>query len=388
MADVSHHCLRQKNAENFSWVSKLRADVMAPPAHVCERLRKMLQAKVRLFEAAEALPSMRRYVNETFGDRWDEYVDAFSEQMQCMEGVSWETSNWVVLYRVYPTRSADIEASLHPANLRVVMKADAAREQAILAQNLHQRERPLAASIAPSRSDQPAVRGGGHGTEREATVRSAIIRALMAARDDGAPIDAMAVASEVGIEEVREHIELLSRQLQTRLEWKDCGRTWDIYPRRPLIANESVREGLSPGELEVVASDLIAAKQKQLRAEAERVQRDRIMRKWGLERLSDAENTVPRRDASRDAVLLDALTKLWNRACGQGCAPLPRKRVRLDRLSTSIDYQMYRHNRQLPARKQLSWDNLGIRWALRYKAGCTIDEIASQPDSKVIVTRL
>ncbi|CAL8460967.1 g498 [Coccomyxa elongata] len=348
----------------------------------------MLQAKVRLFEAAEALPNMRRYVNETFGERWDEYADAFSEQMQRMEGVSWETSNWVVLYRVYPTRSADIEASLHPANLRVVMKADAAREQAILAQNLHRRERPPAAIIGASQSDQPAVRGGGHGREREAMVRSAIIRALMAARDDGAPIDAMAIASEIGVEEVREHIEHLSRQLQTMLDWKECGRSWDIYPRRPLIAHECVREGLSPGELVVVTSDSIAAKQSQLRAEAERVQRDRIMRRWGLEEVSDAVYMVPRHDASRDAVLLDALTKLWNRACGQGCAPLPRETIRLDRLSTSIDYQMYCHNRQLPARKQLSWDNIGIRWALRYKVGCTIDEITSQPDSRVIVTRL
>ena len=170
------------------------------PAPVCERLRKILQAKVRLFESAEALPNVQRYVNERFGERWDEYVDCFSEQMQRMEGVSWETNNWVVLYRVYPSRSADIEASLHPANLRVVLKADAAREQAILAQDLHRRERPSATTVRPPQQHEGAARTSCK--EMESTVRGAIVRALITAREDGAAIDPLAIANEIGVGEL------------------------------------------------------------------------------------------------------------------------------------------------------------------------------------------
>ncbi|CAK0769271.1 hypothetical protein CVIRNUC_003649 [Coccomyxa viridis] len=349
----------------------------------------MLQAKVSKFEAAGTLPSMRRYVNDTFGERWDEYADAFSEQMQRMQGVSWETNNWVVLYRVYPTHSADIEASLHPANLRIVLKADAAKEQAILAQDLHRRDRPPAATRGSPQRHQTAVQSEMLEAEREATVRGAILRALMAARDDGAPIDAKAVANEIGVEDVREHIEHLNQQLQSRFDWNDYGRSWEILPRRPLIVYACVREGLSPGQLEAVPSRLMAAKQGRLRAEAERVQHDRILKKWGLEEeLCDPECTVQRHDASRDGMLLNALVKQWSRACGQSPALFPRDTVRMDRLSTCVEYQMYCLNRQLPARKQLSWDNISIRWALQYKVGSSVDMIRERPDRNVIVTRL
>ena len=361
---------------------------MAPP-HVCERLRKMLQAKVSKFPAAGALPNVRRYVNDTFGERWDEYADAFSEQMHEMQGVSWETSNWVILYRAYPTQSADIEASLHPANLRIVLKVDAAKEQAILAQALHRRDQaPAATRESPQRHRKP-VRSGMLDTERETQVRGAILRALMAARDDGASIDAKALANEIGAEEVQEHIESLNEQLQSRFDWKDCGRSWEILPKRPLIVYACVREGLSPGELVAVPSGLMGAKQSQLRAEAERVQRDRIMKKWGLEEeLGDPDFTVQRHDASYDSVLLNALVKLWSRACGLKPALFPRDAVRLDRLSTTVEYQMYCLNRQLPVRKQLSWHNIGIRWALRYRVGCIADTIKARPDSNVTVTQL
>jgi hypothetical protein len=356
------------------------------PAPVCERLRKMLQAKVRLFESAEALPNVRRYVNERFGERWDEYVDCFSEQMQRMEGVSWETNNWVVLYRVYPSRCADIEASLHPANLRVVLKADAAREQAILAQDLHRRERPSATTARPPQQQEGAARTSCK--ERESTVRGAIVRALMTAREDGAAIDPLAIANEIGVEELQEHIEHLRQQTHARFDWKGCGRSWDIFPRRPLIVYECVREGLKPGQLVAVSSSDIPAQQRQLRAEADRVLCGRIMRKWGLEEPRVAACALPGRDVSHDEMLLDALAKLWNRANGRGCAPLPRERVRMDRLSTAIEYQLYCHNRQLPVRKHLSWDNMSIRWALRYKTGTAFGVINEHPDSNVIVTRL
>ena len=213
-----------------------------------------------------------------------------------------------------------------------------------------------------------------------------MLRALMAAREDGAGIDPVAVANEIGIDQTREHIDCLTGQMQAAWKWEDCGESWDILPRRPLIACDCVQEALRPGQLVAVSSLELPAKQKQLRAEADRVLCGRILRKWGLEEPCHAEPIGQGEDAHKDE-LWHALSKLWKRKCGKN-ATLPREQVQIDRLWTVIDYQLYCHNRELSARKQLAWGNMGLRWALRYRHGTTVDQIAMRPDSNLTIARL